>query len=83
MEPKGDTMGLHCWGNVLLSQSMSCYQVQSWAVQGDRREEAVPGLGPWSRWCGRGPVGYGGPLKTWEGTEGSMGKEEGGWGAEF
>ena len=83
MEPKGDTMGLHCWGNGLLSQSMSCYQVQSWAVQGDRREEAVPGLGPWSRWCGRGPVGYGGPLKTWEGTEGRRGTEEGGWGAEF
>lgn len=39
-------------GNGLLSQSMSCCQVQAWAVQGDKRGEAVPGLGPWSRWCG-------------------------------
>lgn len=33
-------------GNVLLSQSVSCYQVQAWAVQGDKRGVAVLGLGP-------------------------------------
>lgn len=46
MEPKGDTVGFHWRGNVLLSQPMSCYQVQAWAVQGDKEGRLFLGWVP-------------------------------------
>lgn len=77
-ESKRGTMDFHYWENVLLSQFMSFYRVLACAVWGSRREKRLFWAPALEQMSWRNLVGYGGPLRTWEDTEGAWGQEEGG-----